>query len=155
MPSHTIRVLASVAAFALVTTFAHGAEPATATHACASVTEPAARLACYDKAFPPADDALTLAEKARRDFGLNQADEPEPMEAAEPDSIEATVASVSGNPGSGRVIRLDNGQAWRQTESTSMGMISAGDRISIRNAAFSSHMLVTQGGASLRVKRIR
>jgi len=134
-------------------------------HACAGVAEAAARLACYDKAFPPAAGATTLADvEARRqraveEFGLNRQQVierlPEPLREAEPDRIEGTVKGVVVRATGERVVTLESGQVWVLTQVTSRGRLAAGDRVTIREAALGSYMLVTSKGVALRAKRLQ
>jgi hypothetical protein len=134
-------------------------------HACAGVEEASARLACYDKAFPPAAGATTMADiEARRqraleEFGLNRQQVierlPEQLREAEPDRIEGTVKGVVVRASGERVITLDSGQVWVLTQVTSRGRLAAGDRVTIREAALGSYMLVTSTGVALRAKRLQ
>lgn len=134
-------------------------------HACASVLEADARLACYDKAFPPASgagsDVLDLEAQRRKaveEFGFNKQQlferKPEQLRAAEPDRIQGTVEGVLERPGGERVITFENGQVWLLTEGTSRGRLKAGDKVTVRTAALGSYMLVTPSGIALRAKRL-
>lgn len=135
------------------------------THACASVAEASARLACYDEAFPPAAGATTLADvearrqRAMEEFGLNRQQVierlPEQLREAEPDRIEGTVKGVVVRASGERVVTLENGQVWVLTQVTSRGRLAAGDRVTIREAALGSYMLVTSTGVALRAKRLQ
>lgn len=127
-------------------------------HPCADVVEPVERLACYDDAFPPAGEE-EAARKALEEFGL---DEPalrlrNPWRGRDnsPDRIQAAVARVDYTANGERVLMLDNGQTWLQTEITSKGPLKPGDPVAIRKASFGTFMLATPGGVSLRVRRLR
>jgi hypothetical protein len=137
---------------------AQGAEPARSAHPCAAVVDPSERLACYDAAFPPAV-AETAADRVREDFGLSRAEirerSPALARAVPPGRIEAAVVAVSGPRGAGRTFALDNGQVWRQSESSVLGDVDAGDRIAIRKASFGTYLLITPGRVALRVKRVK
>ena len=98
----------------VVATSAQAADPGTASHACASVVEPAERLACYDAAFPPtaAEAAPMLTPEQEREqavarFGLNRQQvekrEPERRREDGPARIEDVVAGVSYPKSGGRV----------------------------------------------------
>ena len=153
-------------------------------HPCAAVDDPPERLACYDQAFPRPDGAAVAAapeaaqvvqqapgravERAPEpkapaaaetveEFGLNRAQ----LQARDPERvstrierIEATVTEVRYRPSGERVITLDNGQVWLQTEVTARGPLRAGDTVAIRRAALGSFQLVTPGRVALRVRRI-
>ncbi|MGA9333503.1 MAG: hypothetical protein WBV39_04430 [Rudaea sp.] len=133
---------------------------AQASHPCAQVVQPQARLACYDKAFPPPKEIHEAAVKqATADFGLNK-----PVEqlrnpgqsAAEvvPDRIESKVASIDWISDSSRSITLANGQVWIQTESN-VAPMREGDTVTVRKGLLGSYFLITQAGVRLRVRRSR
>ena len=148
----------------LAASAAAAAEPVQS-HACASVAEASARLACYDKAFPPASGATTLADvEARRqqaveEFGLNRQQRverlPEQLREVDPDRIQGTVKGVLVRATGERVITLESDQVWLLTEVTSRGRLKAGDQVTLREAALGSYMLVTSTGVALRAKRLR
>jgi hypothetical protein len=156
-------------------------------HPCAAVEDPAARLACYDNAFPrpPAAAAPQQAAEAPphaaaphpersgpeipgvapaeapelvETFGLTeaqlQARDPERARAPRVERIEATVVGIRHLSSGERVVTLDNGQVWLQTEITVRGHLAAGDEVVIRRAALGSFQLVTPGRVALRVRRI-
>ncbi|MDH5822826.1 hypothetical protein QFW77_07435 [Luteimonas sp. RD2P54] len=131
------------------------------THACTGVVEPAARLACYDHAFPPPPDVLQAAtDKAQADFGLDQPRDPllnpgQTMEQADPERIESRVAKVDHGRDGQRVLTLENGQVWAQTESRSSGHVQPGDVVQVRKAVFGGYRLVMPNGVVVRVRRTR
>lgn len=135
-------------------------------HACASVVDPTERLACYDAAFPPADNvrigtetAEELRARALQEFGLSgaqkQAREPKQVRDARPERIEAAIRTVFSSATGERIVTLDNGQLWMLTEVSSKGRLVAGDAIVIRTAAMGSYMLITPSRIALRAKRIQ
>lgn len=129
-------------------------------HPCASVADPAARLACYDEAFPPAPEVREAAvDQAREDFGLKReapalANPGQPASELDPDRIESRVSKVVYHNG-GRTISLENGQSWRLTEATSRGHVNEGEVVVVRKGLMGNFMLVTAAGAGLRVRRVR
>ena len=138
------------------------AAPQVAVHACASISGTAERLACYDAAFPPianAVDAASVRQRAVEDFGLNKAQlrdrDPERMGVATPERIEATIARMTERATGQRVLTLDSGQVWLLTEVTIKGQLRVGDRVTIREAALGSHMLLTPMKVALRARRIQ
>lgn len=137
---------------------AAGAAEPSSSHPCAAMVQPHERLACYDRAFPPASDARTLEEQAARDFGLSAqevlARSPAFARAKLPQTITARVVAVRESRGT-RAFTLDNGQVWQQTDSNVLGRVEAGDSVEIRNAAFSSFLLITPGRVALRVRRVK
>ncbi|WP_181952552.1 hypothetical protein [Vulcaniibacterium gelatinicum] len=156
--SELVMRLAAFLVLVVPATAAGAAESSSASHPCAGVADPSERLACYDRAFPPTAGTEVLAEQAAQDFGLTaqevRARNPALARAQPPDRIEATVVSVTGSPGAGRTFTLDNGQIWRQTDANVLGVVKVGDRVAIKDAAFSSFILITPGRVPLRVKRI-
>ena len=155
-----MRVIAGVALL-LAATCATAA-PQAATHACTSITGASERLACYDAAFPPVANAVDLGsqrERALKEFGLNKSQlrdrDPERMRVVAPDRIEGSVARMSVRPSGERVITLDSGQVWLLTEVTMKGPLQTGDRVTVREAALGSHMLVTPKNVALRARRIQ
>lgn len=131
------------------------------THDCAGVAEPAARLACYDRAFPPPPEVNEVAAaKAQGEFGLDKPRESlrnpgQTVEQADPDRIESRVVKVDYAHNGQRSFSLENGQVWRQTESRSTGHVRAGDTVQVRKALLGSYMLMTPDGVGLRVSRAR
>jgi hypothetical protein len=162
-----VRHLVSVVAIALA--FVAPGVFAADSHPCAATVEPAERLACYDKAFPPGPgarygevetkvDREAARQQALRDFGLNGSQKEERTPEAErvdrPDRIEAAVTKVSYRASGERVVSLDNGQVWLITEVTEKGWIKAGDRISVKTAMMGTFMLDT-GRVQLRARRLQ
>lgn len=143
--------------------FAH-CVAAGASHECAAIAEPGARLACYDAAFPPVDGAAVAAaaadpEQQRRDFGLSVQQKRERTPALlrppeGPDRVEARVADITYRKTGHRVIRLDNDQIWQLVDVSDKGPLKEGDAIVVRKAALGSFMLVTPARVALRARRI-
>lgn len=166
MSNPLLRAFSAVVLSLAMTTGAAGAKAPVESHPCATVTDPAKRLACFDAAFRPAAEARSAAvdpeserRKALREFGLNKvqlrAREPEHMRKTAPDRIEAKVERVSYRPTGERMVALDSGQVWLLTEATSKGHLRQGDQVVIRTAALGTYMLVTPGRVSLRARRIQ
>jgi hypothetical protein len=136
---------------------------------CAALDDPAARLACFDAAFPrpphtappnPAKVAVATDEPASeaRKFGLSDTQkkviDPQP---AEPQLAATTAAikTVRRLPSGYLLIGLDNDQVWQQTEIDPNVWLQPGDRVTIRRAALGSYLLVTPALYSTRVQRIQ
>lgn len=147
--------------FLLMSLFALPLAAQTPTHACAGVVDPAARLACYDKAFPPPPEVIEAAvEKAQADFGLEKPGDPllgpgQTVEQADPERIESRVARVDYGSSGQRVFALENGQVWTQTEARSSGHLQPGELVQVRKAILGGYHLVMPNGVSLRVRRTR
>ena len=131
------------------------------THGCAGVAEPAARLACYDEAFPPLPEAIEAATaRARADFGLDR--QPDPLrnpgqsaQQADPERIESRVVKVDHDGATQSGFHLENGQVWVRAQSGSSGRVQAGDSVQVRKGLMGSYQLVTPNGVTFRVRRIR
>lgn len=131
------------------------------THVCASEAQPAARLACYDKAFPPSQEVIEAAtEQAQADFGLNKPRDPlrnpgQTVEQADPDRVQGLVSRVDHGGNGQRSFHLENGQVWTQTDSTSSGHVQPGDTVQVRKGMLSGYLLVMPNGVVVRVRRTR
>lgn len=137
--------------------FALPAASQQSSHACASVVEPAARLACYDKAFPlPEHMAQLVEDKAKDDFGLSGPGESlgQAPGYAGPGSIESRLAKVDQERGTQRVFHLENGQVWMRAQTGSNGHVKVGDLVQVRKGLMAGYVLVTPNGVHLRVRRV-
>lgn len=114
---------------------------------CAEIAAPVDRLACYDKAFPP----VVKGDVAAVGFGLSAKKE----EKAEPVKVEAKITAVSTMRDGKRLITLDNGQVWRETEAKPMVIIKKNVPITVREAVLGTYMLVISDNIALRVKRVK
>lgn len=134
-----------------------GADGATkAAQTCAAIAQSDARLACYDRAYPPIEN-IELAREAppEAEFGLS----PYQLSERDPDSprttkIEASIAVIRMDAQGKRVVALDNGQVWKILEPATRGFLKAGDQTSIRRASLGTFMLLTPAGIALRARRI-
>lgn len=141
--------------------------------ACRQVTEPAERLACYDRLADTASrtGAASSPTPARPPeptrpvptgtelFGKSPAAVAESVARASgvatPTSITSTVSALSVGPDNRVTLTLANGQAWRQVETETL-YIRTGDTVTIRRAALGSFLLTSEGSRqSVRVKRLR
>lgn len=132
-----------------------------ATHPCAQLAGPVARLACYDAAFPLAADVVEAeAQQAQAAFGLNKTQPPQRggddrSERADSDGFEGRVIKVDHGQGGLRSFRFENGQVWTQTEARSSGHVQDGQIVQLRKGILGSYQLVTPAGVMLRVRRTR
>ncbi len=139
---------------------ASGSVAQPAGHPCASEVDREARLACYDRAFPPSPEVHEAArERAEAGFGLAAAKDPSRkggrLDEDDPDRIQSRVTRVD-NPGSSqRTFRLENGQAWTQTDARSAGLVRAGDTVEVRKGLMGGYLLVMPNGIAVRVRRTR
>lgn len=156
MPSASARISFGIVLMVFGCKPVWASEPA-ATHPCARIIGADERLACYDRAFPPVHDAHAEAAEQARTFGFPQ----KPLSARQAKAashdkqIDVQVASVGSDADGERLFTLNNGQVWRQTESSVLGLVRPGDVVTIRAASFGSYFLTTAGGVPLRVRRVR
>lgn len=112
---------------------------------CASLDKDSERLACYDAL------SGSLDERAERDFGREQ----ERIAEEAPDSMQAKIDDIGEAAYGKLVFTLDNGQVWRQNDSTRV-IWDEGDTVVVERALFGSFMMKKVGGArSMRVKRLK
>jgi hypothetical protein len=141
---------------------------------CRAVTDPAARLACFDAAVASLDKAVTGGEvavvdreeirKAKRGlFGFSLGDLPlfgdrrgdgDKAEVEEVKEITAVLRAVATGP-DGYVFTLEDGARWAQTDATTLGrQPRPGDQVTIRRMALGSYKLSFKIGPSIKVRRI-
>jgi len=161
MTQQLLRAVAAAFALTLLAGTAV-AQEGVGSHACASVVEDSARLACYDAAFgrpaAGAAPARVPVAKAREEFGLTEAEKRarDPAKAeAHPESITGRVASVGRRPGGELLVTLSDGQVWTQVEAGTNVFLKEGDEITIRKAALGSYLLVTPKRVAIRVRRVK
>lgn len=135
---------------------------------CKALTDPAERLACYDKAT----DTLQAAEakgdvvvidrgqvrQARRAaFGFNfqmpsfmtKGEKPEELTR-----LEATVASFRYNQDGKLVVKFDDGATWVQIDSNRLRKgPAAGTKVELRTASMGSYFMKIPGLDTIRVRR--
>jgi hypothetical protein len=114
---------------------------------CTQITAPVDRLACYDKAFPP----VVKGDVAAVGFGLSSKKEDKP----EPVQVEAKITAISTMRDGKRLITLDNGQVWRETEAKPMVIVKKDTPVTVREAMLGTYMLVLSDTIALRVKRVK
>ena len=145
--------------------------PASALHACAVISSPGERLACYDQLAGRASAAPSSPEPAGRaglppttaappsssaaaptgSFGLYHAEHP----AAPPPATSLTARIVGmGSAANGHpTVALEGGQLWELDDRDAL--LANGDAVTIRRAAFGSFLMTTSTGRTLRVHRLR
>jgi hypothetical protein len=133
LPGVALLLVASV-----VPTVVHAAAP----HACATVSDDAERLACYDRTFGTPAEPKPLPDP--------------PAQAAErlPEKFTATVSKIEWRNGT-FIATLDNGQVWKQSERDSRIQIAARETVTVRRASLGSYLLSGTQGIAARVKRVR
>ena len=136
--------------------------------ACRAVSDPAARLACFDSAAGRLDEAektgeivvvdrKQAGEVRRQAFGFaipslalfDKAEDAEKLERVE--SI--LTAARQGADGKWS-LKLENGAVWRQTDTESLVREPRpGSRVAIKSAALGSYLMSIDGQRSFRARR--
>lgn len=155
---------------------ARAASPIDPLYACAAFAADAERLKCFDDALAKLRAAeqtgdLTVVDRAgvrtleKDSFGFNLPSfgalfarkTPASTAPTAPilDEVGAKIAQLNRTPGDQAVFALDNGQVWRQIDTTRTATIRSGEDVTIRRAALGSFLLVrASGGAGIRVRRV-
>jgi hypothetical protein len=135
---------------------------------CRAVTDPAARLACYDKAAADLDvaeakgdvvvvDRAQVREARKAAFGFNfqmptfltQGESPEVL-----NRLDTVVASARKDPHGKLKIKMEDGAVWNQIDSTQLRKApEPGTKIEIRTASLGSFFLKIEGLGTIRAKR--
>lgn len=132
----------------VIANFAFAAESPNVASACSEIAAPVTRLACYDKAFPPKVQGDTSAVE----FGMTT---PKKESKDEPVKVDATITAVNMQRDGKRLITLDNGQVWKESEENPMVIIDKGMQVVVRDAAMGTFKLVIAGRVALRVRRVK
>jgi hypothetical protein len=121
---------------------------------CRALQDPAARLQCYD-ALPlaaPASPAAVPAAKIEQEFGLAETARP----ANRIDTITARIPGEFRGWQPQTVLELDNGQAWRIADGSTMAYRLVNPSVTVRRGVLGAYYLEIQGlNTSPRVKRVR
>lgn len=116
------------------------------------------RLACYDKATEKLNGAEgTLGAVSAEDvFGMIKGGEPKPE--AQPreqlQSITAAVSNIRTAADGTRLIELENGQIWRQSDGKQL-RLESGESVTISRGVLGSFKLSTRRGQFVRVQRMQ
>ena len=171
-------VIAGMALFALPAIAQQA--PLDKVYACVSVADSAQRLACYDSAvagLKQAESSGGLAvvnreqiEKAEKEaFGLatpslsalaESARSTTPADAATEkpkalDRVTFAVKSVKPGPDGKYRFTLENGQIWKQLDTTKLRNLGSGPwKAEIRKASLGSYLLTVDKQAAVRVERV-
>ena len=135
--------------------------------ACRKVEAIEDRVACYDaivdarqaalqQPTTPQDSAGTPSAQSL--FGTSDAEAKrivqEQLAIEQLEHIESTVADIRQSAGRKLTVVLENGQIWRQLDSSRL-LLKQGEAVVIRKASLSSYLLEKQSGSrTIRVKRI-
>lgn len=162
-----VMVLAGVAAAGP----AAAAEILTELKTCHAESDDARRLACYDRlsgakpaptatpapAAAPVAAATPLTPEEKFGYSDVRAQQEREAELADPDRkkpLFAKVVEATLQPNGTYVVKLDNGQVWRQTSLEDFFRLEVGDDVKIRPAAIGTFLLADPNGRSARVRRV-
>lgn len=137
--------------------------------ACRSLTDSQQRLACFDRetASVAGDigrkdlvvvDRAQLGRARRSLFGLElpRLDILGDNAADEVKQIDSSLTGFRPTREGGLLFLLADGSRWSQTDSTTLDVPPrAGDKVRVRKAALGSFILVLQGQAPVKVKRVQ
>jgi hypothetical protein len=127
---------------------------------CLSIERNTERLACFDRgvavllgtttsAAPSPESSFGMVANTPRPNSIKVAEAPEDVK-----SVRGRVASLSEAADGSAIVRLDNGQTWRQISGGSM-LLKVGDEVEINRAALGSFQMIVPSGRSGKVKRVR
>jgi cell pole-organizing protein PopZ len=151
--------------------FAAAADPLSDMRACATQTDDARRLACYDATMRGESSTPTTVASAaaavaaptaeekfgyRGDVAREQLEQEEKKtQSAQLEQLVTQIKAVSWQPLGEFVVTLDNDQVWAQKRPESSVKPKVGDPVTIKPAALGSFLLVTKSGRSTRVARVK
>lgn len=132
-----------------------------AIEACAGLPRDAERLACYDKAVGAlrAGQAISGATAenmfgATRDL-VDASPELRETKQEELKQISGTVTSLRHSDDGMMILQLDNGQVWRQQDSSVRLMVATGDQVTVVRASMGTFRIADKSGRFARFKRLR
>jgi hypothetical protein len=145
------------------------AEPPPGLLACRSISDPAARLACFDRetapletvpSAPTAPEHPQAAVSPQDEFGVSGSAIAAKAETngAHPEKlskIESKVVGLSLTASGRTVFTLENAQVWRQLGSDGDVLAKLGDSATITRGALGSYWLSLKSGRGCKVTRIR
>jgi hypothetical protein len=134
--------------------------------ACRAEANDARRLACYDRVFdgaqqavaPPAAAAavLTAEEKFGRKGTMTREDaDRKEKESRALGELQARVTEIWTRSDGLMVVTLDNGQEWKQNRPDSFFRLKMGDTVKIQPAAMNSFLMSGPSKRSTRVTRVK
>lgn len=133
-------------------------------YACAQVGDPGQRHSCFDALVPE------LKKAGEAQFGAVAAPKASPLTApvataeapkasrpapAETEKVNLAVKSMSRSSDGKLRFTMENGQVWKQIDTTTLRNIGEGPwTADIRKASFGSFLLSLNGGRAVRVERV-
>ncbi len=134
--------------------------PRVTAEAVAPASETAASVAKQEAPSAPAADSAGVARQETVpavDSGVSRrsgAEAPKPSAADASADTAGIIANVRERwPDGRRVFTLEGGEQWVQTQARRV-FINAGDRVTLKQRRFGQFLLVAEGGATTRVRRL-
>ncbi len=115
---------------------------------CESIRDSNARLTCYDELANRVREPAS--ERSKEEFGLSAAKRA-PLD--EVNTINEKIVALGRSRNGKPTLELSNGQVWELDGSDPL--LDAGQAITIKRAAMSSFLLVTQQKRTYRARRLR
>jgi hypothetical protein len=134
--------------------------------ACRSLTDNAARLACFDKetqtvagAFSGGDivalDRVKVQSTRHSLFGFHVPTLGNVFGGDELNQIESVIAGVGTNADGGYIFRMADGARWSQTDGKPIALEPRnGDKVTIKRGAMGSYFLTVGRQPGVRVERL-
>jgi hypothetical protein len=120
---------------------------------CASETDRAQRLACFDAIVS------TLPQVAADRFGMTadieRKRDPVAAQQAKHEMLRGKISGLRQAPQGELIFTLDNQQVWVQAEANANVQFAVGEDVHIEHGAMSSLWLVADNHRKVRVKRLR
>lgn len=157
------QIYKSLTAIVLLTAASAQAQDlSSALETCKKIKSQADRLICFDavasmnkttapiqpeKPAPVSKDEI-VKEIKQQEFGLKSQKE-------DPETLVSTIKKIKKNPYGKLTIYLEEGQVWKQSDSSKL-KLKKGYSVSIRKAALGSFLLSTENSKrTMRVKRVK
>lgn len=127
---------------------------------CYGIKRTGERLACYDRTveYLRQSGEKVAAPSAEAAFGLQartSESRKETSEAEQTSSVTARVSEVSATREGFKIIKLENGQTWRQLTGSSTVYLNVGDEVTVDRGALGSFLMRIPNGGPLRVRRVK
>lgn len=123
--------------------------------ACANLAEAAARHACFDALVPELKASSEAPFGATTKLSALTAPTLETTKPVEPDNVTLAVKSVTPSADGKLRFTMENGQVWKQVDTTQLRNVGKGPwTAEIRKASLGSFLLSLNDGRAVRVGRV-
>lgn len=122
---------------------------------CANIAEAAARHACFDALVPELKTSSEASFGVTTKLSVLTAPSLETVKPAEPDNVTLAVKSVTAASDGKLRFTMENGQVWKQVDTTQLRNVGKGPwTAQIRKASLGSFLLSLNDGRAVRVERV-